>query len=130
MDRRRYIYGAAAVAIAAGVGSLSGRLVVVQLLALTGLVAFVGVDSLLRADEGVESELGRPVMRSRVTHYAQIAKVQDSGRLIRTADSPFERALLHRREWSRIQEGELRGLAGRVPEDWEEAPPRAGPAKR
>jgi hypothetical protein len=122
---RRYIYGAAVVVSAAAVGSLSGRLAVFQLLALTALVAVVAVDSVLRMDESVDLVDGQPVLRSRVTHYAQIAKVEDSGRLIRTASNPFERALLHRSGWSRMSVGELRGLAGRVPEDWEES--AAGP---
>jgi len=103
------------------VGSLSGGLVVLQLISLTVLVAFVGVDSLLRADEPVDFEGFQPVLRSRVTHYAQIAGVGDSGRLIKTASNPFERALLHRPGWSRISTGELRSLAVRVPEDWEKS---------
>jgi len=97
---------------------------VLQLVALTALVAFVGVDSLLRADEPVDFEGLPPVRRSRITHYAQIASVGDSNRLIKTANNPFERALLHRPGWSRISAGELRNLAVRVPEDWEK--PRSG----
>ncbi|HME19707.1 MAG TPA: hypothetical protein VKF15_08240 [Nitrososphaerales archaeon] len=127
MVSRRYLYGAAAIVSAAAVGSLTGRLLVLQFLALTALVAVVAVYSLLRMDESVDFVGGQPVLRSRVTHYAQIAKVEDSGRLIRTASNPFERALLHRQGWSRISVGELRGLAERVPEDWEE--PAAGSEK-
>jgi hypothetical protein len=125
--RWSYLYGAAAVVFAAAVGSLTGRLVVLQLLALTALMAVVAVNSFLRIDESVDLVDDRRVLRSRVTHYAQIAKVEDSGRLIRTASNPFERALLHRAEWSRMSVGELRGLAERVPEDWDE--PSAGPEK-
>ena len=123
MPSRRYVYGAViAAASAIAVGSLSGGLVVLQIIALTALVAFVGVDSLLRADEPVDFEGLPPVLRSRVTHYAQIAGVGDSGRLIKTASNPFERALLHRPGWSRTSAGELRNLAARVPEDWEKLP--------
>ena len=127
MSRRRYAYGAIAVISAAALGSLSGRLVVLQFLALTALVAVVAVDSVLKMDESVYLETGQPMLRSRVTHYAQIAKVREGGRLAITASNPFERALLRRQGWSGLSEAELRGLAERVPEDWEDT---AAPSQR
>ena len=123
MASRRYVYGGVAVALAAAVGSLTGRFIVLQFLILTALVAFIGVDGLLKADENVYMEGGHPVLRSRVTHYAQVARIEDSGRLTNTASNPFERALLDRSRWSRLSAGELRGLAARVPEGWEESHP-------
>jgi len=119
---RKYLYAAFAAVFGAAVGLLTGRLFVVQLLALTGVVVFVAVDSLMGIDEGVEMVAGEEVLRSRVTHYAQISRVEDSARLVRTASNPFERALLHQRGWSRMSVAELRGLSERVPEESEETP--------
>lgn len=130
MVSRWHIFGGMAVVLAAMVGNLTGGLFVLQLLILTALVAYVGIDSLLKADESEYLEEGQPVLRSRVTHYAQIARVEDSGPLIRTASNPFERELLHRPRWSRLSVRELRGLAARVSEEWEEPRPGAESATR
>lgn|GEM_PF-3919149 len=120
MFRRSYAYGALAVLSAALVGVLAGFSWALQAVVLTILTLILAVDSIRRAEGRSLVENEEPIPRSRVAHYAQIAGVEDSTRLIQTASNPFERALLGGPRWPDLTSGELRVLSRRIP--WEAEP--------
>lgn len=92
-----------------------------QVLALTFFASAVAVDSLRKVEGEWLPEEEQTILRSRVTHYARIAKVDNPARLVESASNAFERALLDRPKWSSLSDKELSGLAGHVPDDAGEA---------
>ncbi len=115
---------------AALVGVLSGFSWTLQAVMLTVLTLALAVDSIRRAEGGSFLEIEEPIPRSRVAHYARIARVEDSARLIQAADNPFERALLSGPKWPDLTSGELRALSRRVPKEAESAASGSEPTQR
>lgn len=114
MFSRSYVYGALAVLSAALVGVLSGFSWALQAVVLTVFILVLAVDSIRRAEGRSLVNDEEPIPKSRVAHYAQIAGIKDSVRLIRTASNPFERELLGSPRWPALTLAELRTLSGRV----------------
>jgi hypothetical protein len=119
--RWSYAYGALAVLSAALVGVLSGFYWALQAIVLTVLTLVLAVDSIRRAEGSSLVEEEDSVPRSRVAHYARIAGVKDSARLIRTAGNPFERELLGDPKWPALTSGELRALSRSISGEAEQA---------
>ncbi|MGP8124690.1 MAG: hypothetical protein ACLQEQ_02330 [Nitrososphaerales archaeon] len=130
MSRLSYVYWALAMSSAALVGVLSGFSWTLQAVVLSVLTLALAVDSIRRAEGGSLVENEEPIPRSRVAHYARIARVEDSARLIQAADNPFERALLGGPKWSDLTSEELRALSRRVPKEAEPATSGSEPTQR
>ena len=90
---------------------------VLQAAALTVIASAVAVDSIRRADADSWWEAEPSPPRSRVTHYAMIAGVEDSTRLIQTAANPFERSVLQSANWSALSPRMLAAHSRNTPMD-------------
>ena len=110
---------ALAASSAALVGVLSGFSWVLQAAVLTVLTVALSVDAVRRAESGPRVENEEQIPRSRVAHYARIARVEDSARLIQATGNPFERALLGGPRWMDLNTDELRALGRRVTDETE-----------
>jgi len=112
------------------VGVLAGFSWVLQAVVLTVLTSALAADSIRRAERGSLVEDEEPLPRSRVAHYAQIARVKDSARLVQTAINPFERLLLGSPSWPGMSPEQLAALRRRVTEEDEQVATGPEPAWR
>jgi hypothetical protein len=87
---------------------------VVNVVLLTAVALSLAVDTVRKAEGQWRLEEDQPILRSRLTHYARIARIEDNTRLIPTATNPFERELLSRKKWSGLSASELRELGAGV----------------
>ena len=117
MSRRRYVFWGLATASLALAIVLIAPYWILQAVALTAIASAVAVDSIRRADGDSGWEVEPTLPRSRVSHYALIAGIEDSTRLVQTASSPFERTLLGIARWSKLSQKELVERSRNTPED-------------
>jgi hypothetical protein len=128
LTNRSYVYWTIPMLSVALVVTLSGNLVV-NVVLLTAVALALAVDSVRKVEGQWRLEEDQPILRSRLTHYARIARIEDNTRLIPTATNPFERELLSRKRWSGLSAGELRELGANVREPDAAAPDQA-PGRR
>ena len=112
MARRTYEYAAYATMSLALAIALVVPYWVLQAIFLSAVALVVAVESIRGAEWESRQEIDESIPRSRVTHYARVAEVEDSTGLIRTASNPFELSILGLPEWSALTAAEL-GQHGR-----------------
>ena len=108
MARRTYEYAAYATLSLALSIALVAPYWVLQAVLLSAVALVVVVVSIQGAEWESRQEIDESIPRSRVTHYARVAEVEDSTGLIRTASNPFELSLLGLQDWSALSAAELR----------------------
>ena len=116
MARIEYAYVALGAAFAVVIGSFRAQFVGFQALALTVFAGVIAAESIRRADTSFRLEVPPLILRSRVSHYVKISKV-DATRLISVSSNPFEKELLGKARWASLTQKEMArlGTSGGAP---------------